>query len=1172
MTEIPSRARVVIIGGGVIGTSVAYHLAQLGWTDVLLLEQGQLSCGTTWHAAGLVGQLRASENGTRLVQYSCELYERLEKETGLGTGFRRCGGVTVARTADRMTQLHRTAATAEAYQLECELISPRRARELYPIMAVDDLAGAIWLPGDGRANPTDLTAALARGARDKGVTIRERTRVTAVLTKNNAVTGVRTDRGDVEAEVVVNCAGQWAKAVGAMAGVTVPLHSAEHFYVVTEQVDGVNRDFPILRDPDGYTYIKEEVGGLVVGGFEPDAKPWVAPDALPYPFEFQLLEEDWDHFAILMDSAIKRIPVLAETGIKMFYNGPESFTPDNQFILGEAPELRNFFVAAGFNSVGIASAGGAGRALAEWITEGEPGLDLSAVDIRRFAAFNGNNQWLHDRVSEVLGLHYAVPWPNRELTSARPFRRSPAYHLLKQANAGFGSKMGWERANFFAPPGQRPDIEYGWGRQNWQPWSSAEQRAARGAVALFDQTSFSKYLVTGRDAEQALQWLCTADVAVSPGRTVYTGMLNAHGTYEADITVTRLSATEFLLVSSAAATERDKDHITRRMPAGGHASLVDVTSQYAVYGVMGPRSRDLLSRLSRTDLGDEAFPFGSSREIDLGYATVRATRITYVGELGWELYVPAEFAVGAYEDLVDAGAGLGLVNAGYYAIESLRLEKAYRAFGRELTPDYNPVEAGLLFACKLKTAIGFLGREAVEQARAAGPRRKLVSLVLTDPDAMIWGGELVLRDGVAVGQVTSGAWGETLGGGVALAYIRHPDGDVLTPDLVRAGEYQVNVGGQLHPATVHLRPPFDPAGDRVKGRYQAGPPQELFSRTRAGSCPRTGTSISRSSSSRYTLTYAVSQGGDYASCWHRAPAPLPVHRPVHHRRRGPHRVLRAGHATRRARQGPRTHLLPRPGRLTGPGRAAERGRRQRDDSGRLSRPGVRGATPQPSRAEAGQAGLPGRDHQHDDRRRDLPLPRRIAAQGRERLPARAPRPGAPGHHRHRRQRPRTMCWPAGGRPAEPGPACLVRDEGHPRGRHPPDHDHGPADGRRRAGRPHRRDELLPARAGRMAPGPARSPGRPCRGTAGRWLQQHAGPRLHPLRRPGRERVRRVPYLRLRRAGIDSAQRRPALPVDLGVRRPAARAQPARQPGRVPGHRPDVPASCWPSLTSAAREL
>jgi glycine cleavage system aminomethyltransferase T len=476
----------------------------------------------------------------------------------------------------------------------------------------------------------------------------------------------------------------------------------------------------------------------------------------------------------------------------------------------------------GFNSVGIASAGGAGRALAEWITEGEPSLDLSAVDIRRFAAFNGNNQWLHDRVAEVLGLHYALPWPNRELDTARPFRRSPAYHLLKQANACFGSKMGWERANFFAPAGQRPVIEYGWGQQNWQPWSSAEQRAARGGVALFDQTSFSKYLVVGPDAERALQWLCTADIGVEPGRTVYTGMLNARGTYEADITVTRLKADEFLLVSSAATTERDKDHITRRIPANCHASLVDVTSAYAVYGVMGPRSRELLSRLSRSDFSDEAFPFSTSRDIDLGYATVRATRITYVGELGWELYIPPEFAVGAYEDLVTAGADLGLVNAGYYAIESLRLEKAYRAFGRELTPDYNPVEAGLLFACKLKAGLPFLGREAVEKARAEGPRRRLVSLVLPgpeDPSVMIWGGELVLRDGVAVGQVTSGAWGEAVGGCVGLAYIRHPDGTVITPDLARAGEYQVNVGGQLHPAIVGLRPPFDPAGDRVKGRY-----------------------------------------------------------------------------------------------------------------------------------------------------------------------------------------------------------------------------------------------------------------------------------------------------------------------------------------------------------------
>jgi len=819
---LPSRARVVIIGGGVIGTSVAYHLTTMGCTDVLLLEQGQLSCGTTWHAAGLVGQLRASESGTRLVQYSTELYARLEAETGLSAGFRRCGGMIVARTKDRMVQLRRTAAVAEAFGLDCEIVDPVRAGERYPIMETCDLVGAIWLPDDGKANPTDLTYALAKGARAGGAVIRERTRVTGILTAGGAVTGVTTDEGDIEAEVVVNCAGQWAKQVGAWCGVTVPLHSCEHFYVVTEQIGGVHRDLPVLRDPDGYIYFKEEVGGLVVGGFEPNAKPWVAPDALPHPFEFQLLAEDWDHFSPLMDNAVARIPALAHTGIKKFYNGPESFTPDNQFILGEAPECKNFFVGAGFNSVGIASAGGAGRALAKQILTGDPGLDMTVTDIRRFAAFHGNNAWLRDRVGEILGLHYAIPWPNRELTTARPFRRSPVHHLLAQAGACFGSRMGWERPNFFASPGEAPVIEYSWGAQNWLPASAAEQRATRTAVAVFDQTSFSKFLLTGPDGERALQWLCTADVAVAPGRTVYTGMLNERGTYESDLTVTRLSADEFLLVSSAATTERDKDHIAKRIPPGAHASLVDVTSAYAVFGVMGPRSRDLLGSLSGADLTDEGFPFGTSREIDLGYYTVRATRITYVGELGWELYVPAEFAVGVYQDLIAAGAAFGLVNAGYYAIESMRLEKGYRAFGRELTPDYNPVEAGLLFACKLGTDVSFLGREAVEKERAEGPRRKLVSLVLDEAEEMMWGGELVLRDGAAVGQVMSGAWGETLGAPVGLAYVRHRDGDVITPAYLREGSYRVNVGGTICRATIHLRPPYDPAGLRVRG----GPPPQ----------------------------------------------------------------------------------------------------------------------------------------------------------------------------------------------------------------------------------------------------------------------------------------------------------------------------------------------------------
>ena len=813
--ELPDRAQVVIVGGGVIGTSVAYHLTKLGLTDVVLLEQGELSSGTTWHAAGLVGQLRASESATRLVQYSTQLYAELEDETGLSAGYKRCGGVTVARTEDRMIQLRRTAASAEAFNMECELLSPEQALEHYPVMRVDDLVGAIWLPGDGKANPTDLTYALAKGARMRGARIHEKTRVLDVLTEAGRATGVRTDAGDIEAEIVVNCAGQWAKQVGAMVGVNVPLHSAEHFYVVSEGIDGVHPDLPILRDPDGYTYFKEEVGGLVIGGFEPEAKPWVSPDQIPYPFEFQLLEEDWDHFEILMNNALLRIPALEVTGIKKFYNGPESFTPDNQFILGEAPEIENFYVGAGFNSVGIATAGGAGRALAEWIVNGAPTGDLTGVDIRRFAPFNGNTRWLHDRVAEVLGLHYEVPWPNREMTTARPFRRSPVHHLIEAANANFGSRMGWERANFFAPSGAEPTIEYTWGKPNWLPWSAAEQSNTRTNVTVFDQTSFSKYVLAGADAEAALQWLCTADVGLPIGRSVYTGMLNARGTYESDVTVTRTGAEEFLIVSSAATTERDKDHIRANL-RGSNATLVDVTSAYAVFGVMGPNSRDLLATLTTADLSDGAFGFGTSRLISLGYATVRATRITYVGELGWELYVPAEFAVGVYQDLMSEGAQFGVGRGGYYAIESLRLEKGYRAFGRELTPSENPVEAGLLFACKLKTDIPFLGREAVEKAKGEGPRKKLVGFQVDDPEAMLWGGELIRRDGVVAGQVTSAAWGETTGACVGLAYVRKSDGGVVDADWVKGGSYEVNVGGRLYPISVSLRPLYDPSNERIR--------------------------------------------------------------------------------------------------------------------------------------------------------------------------------------------------------------------------------------------------------------------------------------------------------------------------------------------------------------------
>jgi glycine cleavage system aminomethyltransferase T/glycine/D-amino acid oxidase-like deaminating enzyme len=821
--DIPSRARVVVVGGGVIGCSVAYHLTTLGWTDVLLLEQGRLSGGTTWHAAGLVGPLRATEAGTRLVQYSAELYDALEAETGFATGYRNVGGVIVARTPDRMTQLRRTAANAVAYDLDCELLTPGEAGELWLPMAVDDLLGAIWLPGDGKVNPADLTQSLARGARQRGGRIVERVRVTGFEVvgegRSRRVSGVYTDRGDVECEVVVNCAGQWAKALGDPVGVTVPLHSAEHFYVVTEAVEGVHPDLPVMRDPDGWTYFKEEVGGLVVGGFEPDAKPWRSPSDLPYPFEFQLLDEDWEHFSVLMEEAIVRVPALAETGIRKFYNGPESFTPDNQFLLGEAPGLRGYFVGAGFNSVGIASAGGAGRALAEWVVEGEPTSDLVAVDVRRFAGFHGDEPWLRSRVAEILGLHYEVPWPLREPETGRGQRLSPLHERLAARGAVFGARMGWERPVVFRPDTASPATgpAYTWGKPDWLPWCVAEQRATRERVAVFDQTSFSLYEVSGPDALGSLQWVCAADVDVPVGGCVYTPFLNHRATYEADLTVTRTGTDSFLLVSSSATTVRDLDWIDRHLPDGAEVSVCDRTDDLSVIGVMGPQSRELLDRLGGTDWSDGSFPFATSQEVRIGGVPVRATRMTYVGEVGWELVVPVDDALAVYDALRGAGGDLlggGVADAGYHAIESLRLEKGYRAFGRELTPDLTPVEAGLLFATALSARSGsdkdFLGRAALEAhreaLRAPGERRRVVSFVLEDAEPMVWGGELLLRDGEPAGQVTSAAYGATVGACVGLALLRS-DRPVSADDLA-ASAFEVDLAGERLPARVSLAAPL----------------------------------------------------------------------------------------------------------------------------------------------------------------------------------------------------------------------------------------------------------------------------------------------------------------------------------------------------------------------------
>ena len=627
--SVPAHARVVVIGGGIAGCSVAYHLTKLGWRDVVLLERRELSCGTTWHAAGLVGQLRATHNLTRLARYGADLYEKLEAETGQATGFRRPGSLSLARTPERMHELARLASMARCFDVEAEVITPAEAGRRWPLIRTDDLAGAVWLPRDGRTNPIDTTLALAKGARQCGATILENTAVTAIRTRGGGVAGVATTRGEIACEVVVNCAGMWARELGAMAGVAVPLHASEHFYMVTEPMPGVTSDLPVLRDPDGYIYVREEVGGLLMGGFEPVAKPW-GMAGIPADFSFSLLPEDWDHFQVLMEQAIIRIPRLETAPVRRHVNGPESFTPDGRYHLGEAPECRNFFVAAGFNSIGIASGAGAGKAVAEWIVGGEPPMDLGDVDIRRVAPFQANPTYLRERTVEMVGRLYAMHWPFQQAVTSRGVRKSVLHERLAARGACFGEVMGWERANWYAAPGQEPVYRYSWGRQNWFPQAAEEHRAVREAVGVFDQSSFAKFRLEGPDAAAALGRLCAGDVDVPVGRIVYTQMLNRHGGIECDLTVTRLAEDAYLIVTAAAAATHDAAWIRRNL-GEARAVLTDVTAVTAVLGVMGPHSRALLARLTDADLSNTTFPFLHSREVWLASAPVRASRITYVG-------------------------------------------------------------------------------------------------------------------------------------------------------------------------------------------------------------------------------------------------------------------------------------------------------------------------------------------------------------------------------------------------------------------------------------------------------------------------------------------------------------------------------------------------------------
>ena len=771
---LPTQAEIIIVGGGIVGCSTAYHLALNGRTDVLLLEQGKLTSGTTWHAAGLVGQMRPNRNMTAMSQYGIGLYASLEAETGLATGWKQCGSVNVASTPERMQVLKKQTAMAHSFGVECHLISPKEVAERYPIMRTDDLQGGIWLPGDGKANPADLCMSLAKGARNRGVRMHEGIEVTGVMVEGGRVVGVHTTQGDVRCEVLVNCAGQWARQFGKLAGVNVPLYSAEHFYIVTGKIEGVHPMLPVVRDPDGFLYYKEEVGGLVMGGFEPVAKPWKV-DPIPANFQFQLLDEDWEQFEPLMKNAIHRTPCLETAAIKMLLNGPESFTPDGNFILGEAPELRNYFVCAGFNSSGIANSGGAGRLMAEWIIGGEPSSDLWDVDIRRFGPFTGNRKALFERTAETLGLHYAMRWPRQELETARPLRTSPLYDMLGAKGAEFGSRNGWERVNYFRSPGAgRP--AHTLGKPGWLPWMVEEQRATREAVAIYDQSSFSKLLLHGRDALAVLQRLCANDMDVPINKMVYTPMLNERGGFESDITVIRQtpdrSGERFLVITGSAQTVRDFDWISRHIDAREHAVLSDISPLYGVLSVMGPKAQELLARVCPEDLSAQSLKFSWTRVIDLGFARVRAARMSYVGGPGYELIVPVEMMRHAYLSLSAAGADLGLRDAGYYALDALRIETGRRAWGAELGPDETPFDAGMMAHVQLDKPSPFIGQRALRALQGKPLRKKLVSIVLDSAQPYVWGGEAIILGGTPVGEVSSAGWSPRAGRCVALGYVR----------------------------------------------------------------------------------------------------------------------------------------------------------------------------------------------------------------------------------------------------------------------------------------------------------------------------------------------------------------------------------------------------------------
>ena len=814
MTNLPNKARVVIIGGGVIGCSVAYHLTKLGWKDVVLLERKQLTSGTTWHAAGLIAQLRATANMTKLAKYSQELYGALEAETGVATGFKRVGSITVALTDERMEELKRSAAMARAFGVDIDEISPTEVGEKYEHLNLDGVVGGVFLDKDGQGDPANIALALAKGARMRGAVIAERTKATSIAKTGRRVTGVdwtneNGESGHIACDMVVNCAGMWGHEVGRMAGVNVPLHACEHFYIVSEPVAGLTQ-LPVLRVPDECAYYKEDAGKMMLGAFEPVSKPW-GMNGISDDFEFDQLPEDFDHFEPILEMAVNRMPLLGEAGIHTFFNGPESFTPDDAYHLGLAPEMDNVWVAAGFNSIGIQSAGGAGMALSQWMDSGEKPFDLGDVDVSRMQPFQGNKHYLFERSKETLGLLYADHYPYRQKATARGVRRTPFHEHLKQNNAVFGEIAGWERANWFADVGQAPEYHYTWKRQNWFENSKREHMAVRENLGMYDMSSFGKIRVEGRDAEQFLNFVCGADMSVPVGKIVYTQFLNTTAGIEADVTVTRLSETAYLVVTPAATRLADETWMRRHL-GDMNVVLTDVTAAEGVLAIMGPNARKVLQSVSPNDFSNDTNPFGTAQEIVLGMGLARAHRVSYVGELGWELYISSDMAAHAFETLWEAGQSHGLKLCGMHMMDSCRIEKGFRHFGHDITAEDHVLEAGLGFAVS-KTKADFIGRDAVNRKRDEGLQSRMVQFKLTDPEPLLYHNEPILRDGDIVGYLSSGNYGHALGSAIGLGYLPCPG---ETPAQLLASNFEIDVAGTKVKAEASLKPMYDPTGERTK--------------------------------------------------------------------------------------------------------------------------------------------------------------------------------------------------------------------------------------------------------------------------------------------------------------------------------------------------------------------